>query len=282
MANIGLTNIWFANLTEASDGTPSYDGAKNLGKAVSCSVEITNNEATLYGDDALAESDTSFASGSITLGVTNDDDTVFAPLLGHTIDAEGEVIKTSTDTAPYVGCGRIVTKMVNGQYKYKVEFLYKCKFSEPSKDENTKGESIEFSTPTVEGVVAALGDVNGTWSKSKTFDTKSDALTYLQGLMAPASTPSVMITTDQGVGVDSVTIEASSSVSFLSTVVPNGSTVTWSVDDTDVVNIGGSASTQGAGCAVTGVAVGTAVLTASITVDGRTYTDTCNLTVVSE
>lgn len=184
MANIGLTNIWFSELTEAADGTPSYNGAKNLGKAVSCSVSITNNEAKLYGDDALAESDTSFASGTITLGVTDDDDTVFAPLLGHTIDASGEVVKTSTDVAPYVGCGRIVTKMVNGAYKYKVEFLYKIKFAEPSKDENTKGESIEFATPSVEGVIAALSDVNGTWSKSKTFTTKSDALTYLKNLMA--------------------------------------------------------------------------------------------------
>jgi phi13 family phage major tail protein len=189
MANIGLTNIWFANLTEAADGTATYDGAKNLGKAVSCTVDITNNEATLYGDDAIAESDTTFASGSITLGVTNDDDTIFAPLLGHTLDSEtGEVIKTSADTAPWVGIGRIVTKMVNAVYVYKVEFLYKVKFSEPSRDENTRGESIEFATPSIDGVIATLEDERGTWGKSKTFNTKSDALTYLQGLLA-APTP---------------------------------------------------------------------------------------------
>lgn len=186
MANIGLTNLWFSELTELSDGTATYNGAKNLGKAVSCSVSITNNEAKLYGDDALAESDTSFASGTITLGVTDDDDTIFAPLLGHSIDTSGEVVKASTDVAPYVGCGRIVTKMVNGVYKYKVEFLYKCKFSEPSRDENTKGESIEFATPSVEGVIASLADINGTWSKSKTFTSKADALTYLKNLMAAA------------------------------------------------------------------------------------------------
>ena len=188
MANIGLTNIWFSELTEAADGTATYAGAINLGKAVSCAVGITNNEAMLFGDDVLAESDTRFASGTITLSVTDDDDTIFAPLLGHEIDQTGEVIKTSTDAAPYVGIGRIVTKMVNGAYKYKVEFLYKVKFSEPSRDENTKGKTIEFSTPTIEGVIAALGDVDGTWSKSKTFNTKSDALTYLKGLLA-APTP---------------------------------------------------------------------------------------------
>lgn len=216
MANIGLTNIWYSKLTEAADGTALYDGAKQLGKAVSCSTSITNNEAKLYGDDTLAESDTSFSNGTITLGVTDDDDTVFSELLGHTLTANGEVIKAATDAAPYVGVGRIVTKMVNGAYKYKVEFLYKVKFSEPSKDENTKGESIDFATPSIEGIIAALDDANNTWNISKTFNTKSDALTYLKNLMAAAGT-TYRITYDLmgGTGsVDDETVNAGSSVTL--------------------------------------------------------------------
>lgn len=223
MANIGLTNIWFSKLTEGADGTPSYEGATNLGKAVSCSVSITNNEAKLYGDDTLAESDTSFASGTITLGVTDDDDTVFAPLLGHSI-SDGVVVKTSNDAAPYVGIGRIVTKMVNGAYKYKVEFLYKVKFSEPSRDENTKGESIEFTTPSIEGLISSLDDVNGTWSLSKTFNTKSDALTYLKNLLAASGTK-YRVTFDLMGGtsatVEDVDVNAGSSV-----VLDDGTNIT--------------------------------------------------------
>lgn len=215
MANIGLSNIWFSNLTEAADGTATYDGAKNLGKAVSCSVSITNNEAKLYGDDALAESDTSFASGTINLGVTDDDDTIFAPLLGHSI-VNGEVVKTSSDVAPYVGCGRVVTKMVNGAYKYKVEFLHKVKFSEPSRDETTRGESIEFATPSIEGVIATLGDLNGTYCKTKQFNTKSDAITYLKNLMAATGT-TYRVTYDLmgGTGsIDDESVNAGSSVNL--------------------------------------------------------------------
>ena len=222
MANIGLTNLWYSKLTEGSDGTATYEGATNLGKAVSCSVSITNNSATLYGDDALAESDTSFASGTITLGVTDDDDSIFADLLGHEI-SEGEVVKTSTDTAPYVGVGRIVTKMVNGVYKYKVEFLYKVKFSEGSKDENTKGENIEFATPSIEGMIAALGDADGTWSKTKTFNSKADALTYLQNLLAAPITY-YTITYDVNGGTGTITpaqVAAGSSVNL-----NDGSTIT--------------------------------------------------------
>lgn len=216
MANIGLTNIWYSPLTEGADGTAIYEGAKQLGKAVSCSTSITNNEAKLYGDDTLQESDTSFAGGTITLGVTDDDDTVFAELLGHTINADGEVIKAATDAPIYVGVGRIVTKMVNGAYKYKVEFLYKVKFSEPSKDENTKGESIEFATPSIEGIISALDDEANNWNKSKTFNTKSDALTYLKNLMAAAS-ETYRVTYDLmgGTGsVDDETVNAGSSVTL--------------------------------------------------------------------
>lgn len=216
MANIGLTNIWYSPLTEAADGTALYAGAKQLGKAVSCSTSITNNEAKLYGDDALAESDTSFASGTITLGVTDDDDTVFAELLGHTLNENGEVIKTASDAPIYVGVGRIVTKMVNGAYKYKVEFLYKVKFSEPSKDETTKGESIEFATPSVEGIISTLDDEKNTWNKSKTFNTKSDALIYLKNLMAAAG-ETYRITYDLmgGTGtVEDETVEAGESVTL--------------------------------------------------------------------
>ena len=224
MANIGLTNIWFSKLTEGAGGVANYEGATNLGKAVSCSVSITNNEAKLYGDDTLAESDTSFSSGTITLGVTDDDETVFAPLLGHTIDASGEVVKTTNDAAPYVGIGRIVTKMVNGVYKYKVEFLYKVKFSEPSRDENTKGESIEFGTPSIEGLISSLDDVNGTWSKSKTFNTKSDALTYLKNLLAASGTK-YRVTFDLMGGtsatVEDVDVNAGSSV-----VLDDGTNIT--------------------------------------------------------
>lgn len=185
MAKIGLSNLIFSNLTEAQDGTPSYDGAKSLGKAVSANVSITNNSATLYADDQLAESDTSFQTGTITCGVDEDADATFAPLLGHTI-TEGVVVKKSTDVAPFVGVGRIITKMVSGVYYYKAEVLFKVKFAEPSQDNTTKGESIEFGTSEIEGTIATLA--NGKWCTSQTFTTKANALAFIQGLFASGVT----------------------------------------------------------------------------------------------
>ena len=143
MAKIGLKNFLFGILTEATDGTATYGVAQKPAKAISCKVDISNNEATLYADDALAESDTSFQSGTVTLGIDDEDDQMLATLLGHNI-TDGEIERNATDYAPYVGLGRIITKMVGGVYKYKVEFLRKVKFSEPSQENDTKGESLEF------------------------------------------------------------------------------------------------------------------------------------------
>lgn len=181
MAKIGLTNFRYGLLTEASDGTPSYAGALTPGKAVSCNVEISNNSATLFADDTLAESDTSFQSGTCTMGIDEDDLETMATLLGHTITEAGVMTRNANDTAPYVGLGRVVTKMVAGVYKYKVEFLYKVKFSEPSQENTTKGESVEFGTTEIEGTVNALA--NGNWSVAQTFDSKASAISYLEGLL---------------------------------------------------------------------------------------------------
>lgn len=178
MAKIGLNNFRYAILTE-NGSSYSYGGAKKPAKAISCSVSITNNSATLYADDVLAESDTSFQSGTVTIGIDDEDMTTMADLLGHTVTGD-EMVRSASDTAPYVGLGRIVVKMVNGSYKYKVEFLSKVKFSEPSQDDTTKGESLEFGTSEIEGMVSTLAD--GTWSKTKTFDSQDNALTYLESL----------------------------------------------------------------------------------------------------
>lgn len=184
MAKIGLNNFRYSLLTE-TDGVASYAGAKSLGKAIDCKVSIEKYEAELYADDTLAESDNTFKKGTITLTIDEDDDTVFAELLGHEVDDEGEMVRKDTDIAPYVGVGRILTKVVNGAYKYKVEFLPKVKFSEPEQEEATKGDSIEFKTPSVEGTVTKLAD--GTWSKAKTFTDKEEAVAYLEGLMTKGS-----------------------------------------------------------------------------------------------
>ena len=213
MAKIGLNNFRYGILTEAQDGTPSYDGALTPAKAISCNVSVNNNDAKLYADDSLAESDTSFNNGTVTIGIDKNDNTTMANILGHTVDASGEMVRKTTDVAPYVGLGRIITEMVNNVLQYRVEFLCKCKFQEPNQEDATKGESLEFNTYELEGSVNALA--NGEWSKTKTFTTKAEAIAYLEGLLGETYT--ITYNSNGGTGtVDSQTATAGTSVTLAS------------------------------------------------------------------
>lgn len=176
MARIGLSGLRYAELT--NETTPTYDAPAVIGKAVGAKLAYELNSAELYADNSLAESDYTFNKGTLTLTIADDDDATLAALLGRTIGTSpAEVVRTNTDVAPYVGVGRVITKLVNGVYKYKAEFLCKVKFKEPAPEEKTKGESVEFGTVDLEGGISVMP--SGQWSKSATFATKAEAEAYL-------------------------------------------------------------------------------------------------------
>lgn len=67
------------------------------------------------------------------------------------------------------------------------------------------------------------------------------------------------------------TVAAGSTVTLTATTVPDDETVTWASDDTSVATVSGGV--------VTGVAAGTATISATITVDGTDYSANCDVTV---
>lgn len=68
------------------------------------------------------------------------------------------------------------------------------------------------------------------------------------------------------------TVLVDATETLVATVVPSGTTVTWSSSD-------GTKASVTSGGVVTGEAAGSATITASITVDGVAYTDTCTVVV---
>lgn len=197
MAKIGLNNFRYGIAHEDSSGALTYETAKKPGKAVTCSVSLTKNDASLYADDELAENDTSVTGGDITLGLDKLDNTTKEDLLGH--DVSNDVVTSNVnDVAPYVGIGRIITIMESGVIKYIVKFLAKCKFSEPNEDEASKGENTAFSTYELPGKLLIPAD--GNWKKEKTFTTKSAAITYLESLFGTYSSGTTQSSQGSGTG----------------------------------------------------------------------------------
>ena len=165
------------------------EGVPCLEKVIDEKFSAEYNSAELYADDVLAECDYSFKKGTLAITVANDDDKKEAELMGNTVTTD-EVVKSVSDTAPEFGYGHIVTKMVGGVKKYKVEFFPRVKWTKITTDAKTRGESVEFGTTAIEGTVFPLdadfnGMTAGTWEKHQTFATEAEAEAYLDSCLTP-------------------------------------------------------------------------------------------------
>ena len=150
MATIGLDKLYYAKITEAENGEETYEKPVQLAKAMSADLSVELAEATLYADDGAAEIVKEFKSGKLTLGVDDIGSTVASDLSGATIDANGVIVSASEDGGTPVAVG-FRAKKSNGKYRY--FWLYRVKFGISAANMATKGDSITFSTPTIEGTI---------------------------------------------------------------------------------------------------------------------------------
>jgi len=177
MAIIGIKRPIAAPLT--SD-TPTYGTGFVVGKAIAARVALNGGEANnLNADDVPAESDSSFAGGTIELGIDDLADAVQAQLLGHTT-VDGVVQSNANDSAIDIGLGYYKTRIKSGVRSYRATWYYKVRFTEPDDEAQTKGERIEWQTPTLNGNIVALP--SGAWRDQKTFSAEADAIAWLENL----------------------------------------------------------------------------------------------------
>ncbi len=158
MATIGLDMLHYAKITEDENGNESYGTPQKLAKAMSADLSVELAEATLYADDGAAEIVKEFKSGTLSLGVDDIGAAVASDLTGATIDSNGVVISTGEDGGDPVAIG-FRAKKSSGKYKY--FWLYRVKFGIPATALATKGDSITFNTPTIEGTVLRRNKLDG-------------------------------------------------------------------------------------------------------------------------
>ena len=193
MARIGFKKAKYNKIVGNAYATLTSNAVPVFEKVIDEKFAPEYNTAELYANDGIAESDYSFKKGTLSLTVADDDDKLCAELLGNAIGTSGgEVTSNIEDVAPEFGYGHIIPKMVGGARKYKVEFFPRVKFTKITSDNKTRGESVEFSTTTIEGTVMPLetavnGLAVGDWEKHSTFASLDEAEEYLDGLLTPAT-----------------------------------------------------------------------------------------------
>ncbi len=157
MATIGLDKLYYAPITEDANGNETYGTPAVLAKAISAELSVELNEAILYADDGAAEVVKEFKSGTLSLGIDDIGAEIASALSGATIDKNGVVISGSDDGGDPVAVAFRARKS-NGKYRY--YWLYRVKFGIPATNLQTKGDSISFQTPTIEGTIMRRNKVD--------------------------------------------------------------------------------------------------------------------------
>ncbi len=180
MAFIGLLNPYVGLLVD--EEKKIYSDLFMFGEAIRVNVNPNYNEAKLNANNRLKEYVKVFKDGNITLGTDHMPIEASKICFGHeVIDNDSEVIYKTDDMANYVGVGFFADEMHDGKIKYVATILYKVKFGEAANEYSTRGDNIEFKTPSVEGIIAGLK--NNEWKRTKIFDTESEADEWLRSIL---------------------------------------------------------------------------------------------------
>lgn len=181
MAKIGLKYPVAAPMKE--DGK-TYEEGFVIAKAIKVSVTANNNDVKLYADDGIAESDKSFKDGTLSLNVDDLTQSAYAKMLGHSFteaSADGKtpalVTASVSDISPFLGIGFYGEVIRDSRPSYLAKWLRKVKFVEPNDETDTKGETVAFQTPTIEGTVFQGDD--GVWKEQAEFATEEEAVAWL-------------------------------------------------------------------------------------------------------
>lgn len=191
MAFIGMRHFVVARLKDHVPGSePTYDKGMIGGHAIAGNLTITRNSNPLYGDDVIVEDDNGITEMLLEVGTDDLEEPVRVYSLGlketdgGDSGAEKEYLDTD-ESSPYMGAGYIRVRRKNGKTAYQTVWYYKSVFSEEAENSSTKGQSIEWQTPTIRGRVMAL-DVDGSgaraYRKKAIFATEAEAVAWLDKL----------------------------------------------------------------------------------------------------
>lgn len=193
MAHVGMKYPVAAPWQEGN----TYGAGFVIGKAMNFTGTPNKNDTTLYADDAAAETDLSVRDWGTSIGVDDVTLKVLADLLGHeykaAVEGTGDEAATpesleigSDDVAPFLGVGFYKRRRKNNVTTFTVIWLYKVQHSEPTEEAETKGESVNFKTPTIEGkafpveVAKEDGSKKLSIGKKLLFKTETEAVAWLK------------------------------------------------------------------------------------------------------
>lgn len=250
---IGLKDVVYAVLDESSDivgGTPTYGTVYPLANTIDLSFDPGSSSASLFADDGQGFAAETVGEMKITLGNADILPEDMARILGHTY-ANGQIVDNTLDQSPYIALGAKMLRSgkdsTNLVYDY--VWMYKCKLSKPKFDAKTKGASIEYQTPMLEGMVVKLSSSNNYRMRMRTDDPNAVAATlasfFTTVTLPSASLTAVTVGTITGDDSDNIiTIPFAKSGETFQMAIPNIKDITVSVVSTGALLAGTTTITR--------------------------------------
>lgn len=175
MAKTGVLIPMMAEYAESS-GTVSYSDGKIIDYLRDVDMQIqTSENNNLYADNRIVETEKTFSGGTITIN-TSDlslEDQAFILGLSLTTPTETGIAGTGVKelsfndaaAAPYLGVAWIVSGQKDNVPYWLVFALTKVIFSIPNNTFTTRGESIEWQTPSITGQIMRDDSTLHDWHK---------------------------------------------------------------------------------------------------------------------
>lgn len=176
MAQIGLKNLHYAEMTIGTGGTETYGTPKKIGAAVSVDINPSTQKANLFGDDMAVATDISVNEVEVTIETTDIPLADQAALLGHSF-SDSILTANMTDVAPYVA---LLFESEKEDNSIRCIKLLKGKFAPTQETINTKGEQLEYQVPSLTGTFVA--NKNGDWKKVKEFPKGASTASWFESV----------------------------------------------------------------------------------------------------
>jgi phi13 family phage major tail protein len=271
----GVEGLVYAPIVADTKESFQTGAVKDLAGVAEISKSTNSSNEAHYYDNLPAVVVSSTGSDEITITASAIPLDVLADITGQYYDAQTGSYVEKERTPKYFAIG-YKTKTTDG-----VEmFVWRLKGTFNIPDETNATENDGTDANGQELTFTGISTIHkftktGSSAKAITVDTSVnpvDESTFFGSVQTPDTVTPAVVVPSVSVVPSRAVIDAGSSVALQAIVVPAGAAVTWTSSAQTYATV------DEAGV-VTGAAEGSATITASITVDGTNYTDTCAVTV---
>ena len=272
----GVEGLVYAPIVADTKETFQTGTVKELAGVAEISKSTSSSSEPHYYDNLPAVVVDSTGADTITINTSAIPYDVLADITGQFYDAQTGAYVEKERTPKYFAIG-YKTQTTDGVDM----FVWRLKgtFNIPDEDNKTKNDSTDANgqelTFTGISTVHKFTNIGNKSAKAITVNTSVNPVSetdYFGSVQTPDTVTPAVVVPSVSVVPSRAVIDAGSSATLQAIVSPASAAVTWSSSAETYATV----NEEGV---VTGAAEGSATITASITVDGTNYTDTCAVTV---